>query len=36
MKMFSTVTAPMAGIVKTIEVEAGATIEAKDLLLRLV
>jgi pyruvate carboxylase len=35
MKMFSTVNAPMAGIVKSIEVQAGTTIEAKDLLLRL-
>jgi pyruvate carboxylase len=34
MKMFSTVNAPMAGIVQSIEVEAGTTIEAKDLLLR--
>ena len=35
MKMFSTVNAPMAGVVKSIEVEAGTTVEAKDLLLRL-
>ena len=35
MKMFTAVNAPMAGIVKSIEVEAGATVEAKDLLMRL-
>ncbi|WP_078121358.1 pyruvate carboxylase [Thiosocius teredinicola] len=35
MKMYTTVNAPMAGVVKSIEVEDGATVEAKDLLLRL-
>jgi len=35
MKMFTTVNAPMAGVVKSIEVEAGTTVDAKDLLLRL-
>jgi pyruvate carboxylase len=34
MKMFTTVNAPMAGVIKSIEVEPDATIEAKDLLLR--
>jgi pyruvate carboxylase len=34
MKMFTTVNAPMSGVVKSIEVEPDATIEAKDLLLR--
>lgn len=35
MKMYTTVNAPMAGVVKSIEVEDGVTVEAKDLLLRL-
>ncbi len=35
MKMFTTVNAPMAGVVKSIEIEPDATVEAKDLLLRL-
>jgi len=35
MKMFTTVNAPMAGIVRSIEVDADATVEAKDLLMRL-
>ncbi|MCB1800190.1 MAG: pyruvate carboxylase [Gammaproteobacteria bacterium] len=34
MKMYTTVNAPMAGIVKSIEIEAGTTVDAKDLLLR--
>ena len=35
MKMFTTVNAPMAGVVKNIEVAEGDTVEAKDLLLKL-
>ena len=30
MKMFTTVNAPMAGVVKSIEIEPDATVEAKD------
>jgi pyruvate carboxylase len=35
MKMYTTVNAPMAGVVRSIEVDADATVEAKDLLMRL-
>ena len=35
MKMFTTVNAPMAGVVHSIDVDADATVETKDLLLRL-
>ena len=35
MKMFTTVNAPLSGVVKSIEVNEGDTVEAKDLLLRL-
>jgi pyruvate carboxylase len=35
MKMFTTVNAPMGGIVKSVEVEEGVTVEAGDLLLKL-
>ena len=35
MKMFTTVNASMAGVVRSIEVDADATVEAKDLLMRL-
>ncbi|MET0029110.1 MAG: pyruvate carboxylase [Candidatus Thiodiazotropha sp.] len=34
MKMFTTVNASMAGVVKSIEIEPDTTVEAKDLLLR--
>lgn len=33
MKMYTTVNAPMDGVIKSIEVEEGDTVEAKDLLL---
>jgi pyruvate carboxylase len=35
MKMFTTVNAPLNGVVKSIEVNEGDTVEAKDLLLKL-
>jgi pyruvate carboxylase len=34
MKMFTTVNAPMSGVIKSIEVEEGDTVESRELLLR--